>query len=108
MNRVMFRDWHPHLLYNHHQSGPAGTVVYSPPLRDPYNFNLHPALILGLQSLSESRSSGRSSDVGIAVGRSQQRLFQPPLAPFNQSSTTAPPQKLIASTGHSGASFAAK
>ncbi len=51
MNRVMFREWYPQLLYNHHQSGPAGTVVYSPPLRDPYNFNLHPALILGLQSL---------------------------------------------------------
>lgn len=51
MNRVMFREWYPQLLYNHHQSGPAGTVVYSPPLRDPYNFNLHPALILGLQSI---------------------------------------------------------
>lgn len=51
MNRVMFREWFPQLLYNHHQSGPAGTVVYSPPLRDPYNFNLHPALILGLQSI---------------------------------------------------------
>jgi len=51
MNRVMFREWYPQLLYNHHQSGPAGTVVYSPPLRDPYNYNLHPALILGLQSL---------------------------------------------------------
>lgn len=51
MNRVLFREWYPQLLYNHHQSGPAGTVVYSPPLRDPYNFNLHPALILGLQSL---------------------------------------------------------
>lgn len=51
MNRVMFREWYPQLLYNHHQSGPAGTVVYSPPLRDPYNFNLHPALILGLQSV---------------------------------------------------------
>ena len=51
MNRVMFREWYPQLLYNHHQSGPAGTVVYSPPLRDPYNFNLHPALILGLQSM---------------------------------------------------------
>ncbi len=51
INRVLYREWYPQLLYNHHQSGPAGTVVYSPPLRDPYNFNLHPALILGLQSL---------------------------------------------------------
>ncbi|HEU5217371.1 MAG TPA: M14 metallopeptidase family protein, partial [Gemmatimonadales bacterium] len=51
INRVLYREWFPQILYNHHQSGPAGTVVYSPPLRDPYNFNLDPVLILGLQSL---------------------------------------------------------
>ena len=28
-----------------------GTVVWSPPLRDPYNYNLDPLLILGLQAL---------------------------------------------------------
>src|SRR5262245_28468795 len=51
MNRVLYREWFPQILYNHHQSGPAGTVWYSPPLRDPYNFNLDPVLILGLQSV---------------------------------------------------------
>ncbi|HEV8599254.1 MAG TPA: M14 metallopeptidase family protein [Gemmatimonadales bacterium] len=51
INRVLYHEWFPQILYNHHQSGPAGTVVYSPPLRDPYNFNLHPMLILGLQSV---------------------------------------------------------
>ena len=51
MNRVLYHDWFPQLLYNHHQSGPAGTVVWSPPLRDPYNYNLHPMLVLGFQSL---------------------------------------------------------
>jgi len=51
INRVLYHDWFPQILYNHHQSGPAGTVVYSPPLRDPYNFNLDPMLILGLQSV---------------------------------------------------------
>ena len=51
INRVLYHEWSPQILYNHHQSGPAGTVVYSPPLRDPYNFNLDPVLILGLQSL---------------------------------------------------------
>ncbi|MEO8623231.1 MAG: peptidase, partial [bacterium] len=50
-NRVLYHEWFPQILYNHHQSGPAGTVVYSPPLRDPYNYNLDPVLILGLQSL---------------------------------------------------------
>ncbi|HLG05812.1 MAG TPA: M14 family metallopeptidase, partial [Gemmatimonadales bacterium] len=51
INRVLYHEWFPQILYNHHQSGPAGTVVYSPPLRDPYNYNLHPMLILGLQSV---------------------------------------------------------
>ena len=50
-NRVLYHEWFPQILYNHHQSGPAGTVVYSPPLRDPYNYNLDPILVLGLQSL---------------------------------------------------------
>ena len=50
-NRVLYHEWFPQLLYNHHQTGPAGTVVYSPPFRDPYNYNLDPAMLLGLASL---------------------------------------------------------
>ena len=26
MNRVLYREWFPQILYNHHQSGPSGTV----------------------------------------------------------------------------------
>jgi hypothetical protein len=51
INRVLYHEWFPQLLYNHHQSGPSGTVVWTPPLRDPYNYNLHPMLVLGFQSL---------------------------------------------------------
>jgi hypothetical protein len=51
INRVLYHEWFPQLLYNHHQSGPAGTVVYSPPFRDPYNYNLDPAMPPGIQAL---------------------------------------------------------
>jgi hypothetical protein len=51
INRVLYHEWFPQLLYNHHQSGPAGTIVYSPPFRDPYNYNLDPMMMLGLQSI---------------------------------------------------------
>jgi hypothetical protein len=51
INRVLYHEWLPQVLYNHHQSGPAGTVVWSSPQRDPYNYNLDPLLILGLQAL---------------------------------------------------------
>jgi hypothetical protein len=48
---VLYHEWFPQILYNHHQSGPQGTVVWSSPQRDPYNYNLDPLLILGLQAL---------------------------------------------------------
>ena len=56
INRVLYHEWLPQILYNHHQSGPAGTVVWSPPLRDPYNYNLDPLLILGLQALGAAHA----------------------------------------------------
>ncbi|MEK6325252.1 MAG: M14 metallopeptidase family protein [Acidobacteriota bacterium] len=51
INRVLYHEWFPQILYNHHQSGPAGTVVYSPPLRDPFNYNQDPMLVLGIQTV---------------------------------------------------------
>src|SRR5215207_8955178 len=51
MNRVLYHEWFPQILYNHHQSGPAGTVLWSPPLRDPFNYNQDPLLVLGLQTI---------------------------------------------------------
>jgi hypothetical protein len=51
INRILYHEWMPQILYNHHQSGPAGTVVWSSPQRDPYNYNLDPLVILGLQAL---------------------------------------------------------
>ncbi|MEO7457160.1 MAG: peptidase, partial [Gemmatimonadaceae bacterium] len=61
-NHVLYNEWFPQILYNHHQSGPAGTVVYSPPLRDPYNYNLDPMLILGLQSLGAAMHTRLASE----------------------------------------------
>ena len=51
INRALYHEWMPQVLYNHHQSGPAGTVLWSSPQRDPYNYNLDALLILGLQAL---------------------------------------------------------
>jgi hypothetical protein len=54
MNRVLFREWYPQILYNHHQSGPAGTVLYSPPLRDPFNYNEDPLVVLGIEQIGNA------------------------------------------------------
>ena len=44
ISRVMYREWFPQIMYNHHQTGPAGTVMFAPPFRDPFNYNFHPGI----------------------------------------------------------------
>ena len=48
MNKLMYWEWLPQIMYNHHQSGPAGTVIFSPPFRDPFNYNFDPMIVMGL------------------------------------------------------------
>jgi hypothetical protein len=54
MNRVLYHEWFPQILYNHHQSGPAGTVLWSPPMRDPFNYNQDPMVVLGISALGNA------------------------------------------------------
>ena len=51
MNRVMYREWFPQIVYNHHQSGPPGTVLFCPPFRDPFNYNIDPLVINGIDAV---------------------------------------------------------
>lgn len=51
MNRVAYREWYPQIIYNHHQTGPAGTVMFAPPFRDPPNHNIHPLMLTNLQQV---------------------------------------------------------
>jgi hypothetical protein len=44
MNRAMYIEWFPQIMYNHHQTGPAGTVMFAPPFRDPFNYNFDPLI----------------------------------------------------------------
>jgi hypothetical protein len=48
MSRVMYREWFPQIMYNHHQTGPSGAVLFVPPFRDPHNHNLDPLLVDGI------------------------------------------------------------
>ena len=57
VNRIFFREWYPQIVYNHHQTGPAGTVVFMPPFRDPFNYNYDP---LVMSTLSEVGSAMHS------------------------------------------------
>ncbi len=48
MARVLFQEWNPQIMYNHHQTGPVGVVLFAPPFRDPANYNIDPLVVAGL------------------------------------------------------------
>ncbi len=51
ISRQLYVEWMPQIVYNHHQSGPAGSVVAGPPYRDPFNYLIHPLVITGIDAL---------------------------------------------------------
>jgi hypothetical protein len=51
MNRILYREWFPQIVYNHHQTGPAGTIMFAPPFRDPPNHYLDPLIITSLDGV---------------------------------------------------------
>jgi len=50
-NKMMYREWFPAIMYNHHQTGPAGAVLFAPPFRDPFNYNFDPLIPLGIDTV---------------------------------------------------------
>ena len=54
MNRVMYREWFPQIVYNHHQTGPTGTVMFAPPFRDPFNYVYDPLVVTGIDMVGSA------------------------------------------------------
>ncbi|MBN8836718.1 MAG: peptidase [Sphingobacteriia bacterium] len=51
MGRQLFVEWLPQIMYNHHQTGPAGSVVAGPPFRDPFNYTFDPLVMTSLDAV---------------------------------------------------------
>ncbi len=51
MNRQLFIEWFPQIVYNHHQTGPAGAVIFMPPFRDPFNYTFDPLMPLDVEAV---------------------------------------------------------
>ena len=51
MSLQQYVEWIPQIIYNHHQTAPAGTVVAGPPYRDPFNHVFDPLIITSLDAV---------------------------------------------------------
>lgn len=54
MMRQQYHEWLPQIVYNHHQTGPAGAVLFAPPFRAPHNHNFDPLVIYGIDLVGTS------------------------------------------------------
>jgi hypothetical protein len=57
INKVLFIDWFPQITHTHHQTGPAGAVVFMPPFRDPFNYDFDPLVITELDLVGAAMHS---------------------------------------------------
>ncbi len=51
MSRQLYIEWMPQIMYNHHQVGPAGAVMFAPPFRYPANYNIEPLVLAGIEQV---------------------------------------------------------
>jgi len=49
--RQLYIEWLPQIMYNHHQAGPAGSILAGPPYRDPFNYVFDPLSMTSLDAI---------------------------------------------------------
>jgi len=46
--KVLYNEWYPQIVHNHHQSSPAWARIFIPPFRSPVNMKIHPGVTTGV------------------------------------------------------------
>lgn len=57
IGKQLFIEWLPQIMYNHHQSGPAGSVVAGAPYRDPFNYVFDPIIMTSIDALGAAMNN---------------------------------------------------
>ena len=57
VNRVLYREWYPQIIYNHHQTGPAWARIFIPPFTDPVNPRIHPGVTTGVNLVGSAMAN---------------------------------------------------
>jgi Zinc carboxypeptidase len=68
MNHVLYLDWFPQIVYNHHQTGPAGAVIFMPPFRDPFNYHFDPLIMMELDEVGAAMHSRMEAEAKPGAG----------------------------------------
>jgi len=55
--RLLYQEWFPQIVYNHHQAGPFPSRIFVPPFDDPMNPNIPPLVIRGVNLVGEAMTA---------------------------------------------------
>ena len=54
VTKILYNEWYPQIVYNHHQSSPSWTKISLPPYADPVNPKIHPAITAGVSEVGSA------------------------------------------------------
>lgn len=57
ISRQLYVEWIPQIMYNHHQRGPAGSVLAGPPYRDPFNYVFDPLIVTSIDAVGAAMNN---------------------------------------------------
>ncbi|MFQ5677677.1 MAG: M14 metallopeptidase family protein, partial [bacterium] len=57
VTQVLYNEWYPQIVYNHHQTGPSWTRIFLPPFADPVNPNIHPGVTTGVNLVGSAMAN---------------------------------------------------
>ena len=52
--RLLYEEWFPQIVYNHHQTAPFPARIFVPPFADPMNPNIPPQVMRGIHAVGDA------------------------------------------------------
>jgi hypothetical protein len=53
VSRVLYHEWYPQIIFNHHQTAPFPARIFIPPFADPVNPHIPPLVVRGVNIVGE-------------------------------------------------------
>lgn len=76
VNEVLYRQWYPQIVYNHHQTAPSWARIFMPPFSDPVNPNIHPGVTTGVNQVGSAMAQRFAlKDMPGAVADNRYTMF---------------------------------
>src|SRR5262245_50920489 len=68
--RLLYDEWFPQIVYNHHQTAPFPARIFVPPFADPMNPNIPPQVMRNIHTMDDAITTRLEAEgKGGAVSR---------------------------------------